>query len=94
MSVAAPLLRKRLEALHQDLSAINPDAVCAWPLARVFNALLAETREHLSGDPVVTSIASLKPADKSQTITTATHGTARALTGQLLVALSTEDGAS
>jgi hypothetical protein len=72
---------------------MNPEVVCSWPVGRVFNALLAATREHLPADPIVTAMASLKAADKSSTVTTAQFGTVRALVGQLIVALPDDEPA-
>jgi hypothetical protein len=93
MSLPVAVVRHRLDALYRDVEQANTEAACPWPVARVFNALLAETREHLVGDPIVTAMASLKPADKNSTLSTAHYGTVRALVGQLIAALSTEDGA-
>jgi hypothetical protein len=87
------VLRKRVEALHADLSAASPDTPCGWPLARVFNALLAETRAALQDDPIVTTIGSIKVQDKSTTVSQANNGTVRALAGQLIAALSAAEAA-
>jgi hypothetical protein len=87
MSLPLDVLRARIEALHTDVAAANPDAACAWTLARVFNALLAETREALHDDPIITTIGSIKVAEKSTTVSQVNNATVRALAGQLIAGL-------
>jgi len=81
------VLTTRLDALYADVSAVNPDTPCAFSVARVFNSLLAEAREALSDDPIVSTIGSIKAADGS-TASLVNNGTVRALAGQLLSALT------
>src|SRR4051794_11199219 len=87
-------LDKRLTALYEDLGNLPAEAPCPWPVARVFNTLLAETRTVLPEDPVVLAIGSLRVSDKQQTMTTTPYGAVRTLVRQLSVAMDGQSPAS
>src|SRR4051794_4954768 len=73
-------VRVRLEALYRDLSDFPAHIPCPTPVARVYNALLAETRDGLSAeDPVIKALSALRPdpADKSGGNTATAVGTVR-----------------
>jgi hypothetical protein len=80
------VLTTRLQALHADVAAVNPDTACALSVARVFNNLLAEAREALPDDPIVATIGSIRAAEDNTT-SLVNNGTVRVLSGQLLSAL-------
>ncbi len=77
----------RVRALYDDVDVFAPGVFCPWPLARVFNELLAESKRHLEDDPVVAGIAAVRKQTEDDG-TSATHaGTVHGLLGQLLAAL-------
>lgn len=88
MNLPLDVLTTRLDALYADVSAVNPDTPCAFSVARVFNSLLAEAREALSDDPIVSTIGSIKAMDNSTTTSLVNNGTVRALAGQVISALT------
>jgi hypothetical protein len=77
----------RLRALYEDVNAFPPGVYCSWPLARVFNELLAASKQVLDGDPVVTNIGTIRKRPDEEGLSTAHAGTIRGLLGQLLAAL-------
>jgi hypothetical protein len=83
-------LARRMRALYDDLGHATPDAPCAWPLARVFNTLLAEVRGILVEDPIVMSMSSLRPSDKAGLVSHTPNAAVRALAGQLLAAMPSD----
>lgn len=93
MSLAPDMIKTRLEALHDELEQLDARSACAWPVARVFNALLAETRALMADDPVVSSMGSVKPADKTGVHSVAENGTVRTLARQLSTALESNGAA-
>lgn len=77
----------RLQALYDDLGHAPADAPCAWPVARIFNALLAEARATLTQDPIVMAMGSLRSGDKAGLVAAAPNAAVRALAGQVLAAM-------
>lgn len=90
----APLSRddidRRLAALHEDLGRFPSGVFCPWPLARVYNRLLEQTKMCFDDDPVLSSLASVKEHasehefDSSQALI----GTVLGLVGQLRALLA------
>jgi hypothetical protein len=78
------VIQRRLDALHSDL-AESPDQECAIAVARVFNALLAEVRGHFETDPVIKSMAALRPSSDDGKLPSVR--TVQTLVGQLRAAL-------
>jgi hypothetical protein len=79
------VLRERLEALHDDLANSDSSERCSVSVVRVFNALVAEVREHLSDDPVVKVIAPIWPIDDESKLPSISS--LQVLAGQLRAAL-------
>jgi hypothetical protein len=80
---------ERLEALYGDLRLMPPTSLCPWPVARVFNKLLSQTKDEIDEDVLLRQIQTLKqhPSDDFRDVSTAHVGTVVALAGQLRVAL-------
>src|SRR3954454_10525493 len=87
MALERDSIHARLRALRDDLTALESSKPCPWPLARIFNALLVETRELLPEDPILISVATLRVGDKASRISSADVGTVRGLCGQLVAAI-------
>jgi hypothetical protein len=59
--LSASQVARHLQILSADLRLMQPDAYFPWPLARVFNELLKETKFHLDGHPVIATVSTVKP---------------------------------
>ena len=79
-------ISSRLSALYADLAASPPEEECSPQIARVFNALLAETRQHLETDPVIKSVGALRPTPDDGNLPSLR--TVQTLVGQLNAALT------
>jgi hypothetical protein len=80
---------ERLEALYGDLQLMPPTSLCPWPVARVFNKLLSQTKDEIDEDLVLQQVQTLKQhsSDDFRDVSTAHVGTVLALIGQLRVAM-------
>jgi hypothetical protein len=80
-------LNARLKLLHQDLRDMPQEMECPAGVARIFNLLLAEVRQIRAEDPVVKVVSALRPVNGDEGGPLPSVGAARALTGQLGLAL-------
>ena len=82
-------LRGRLETFYEELRDFPPGVACAWPLGRLFNELLKQTKQALPEDPIVKSVSLLRDPGPDLDAAAVTHvGTVRAITAQLVAALN------
>lgn len=83
-------LDRRLGALVDDLAGFPAGAICPWPVAAVFNALLSQVVASVPADPVLGAMVPLAepPDEESPTEEEARLvGTVRVLVGQLRCAM-------
>jgi hypothetical protein len=80
-------LCNRLDALYEDLASLPVESACPWPVARIFNDLLKQSKPHLEDDPVITPIALIQPPAEDTIASTAPVGSLRVLVDQIRVAL-------
>jgi hypothetical protein len=87
VSLPTDSLGARLEVLYRDLAEVPQEAACSPQVARVFNALLAESRTRLADDPIVKSMGSLRPDQGEERSGFPSMATVRILVGQLRTAV-------
>jgi hypothetical protein len=82
-------LQARLGALYEELGRFPAGVYCPWPLARVFNQLLAQSKTTLGADPIVGGIRLLEEHDTDEDAGTSTTiaGAVRGLVAQIRIAL-------
>ena len=81
-------LRARLRTFYDELADFPPGIACAWPLGRLFNELLKQTKQARPEDPIVKSVSLLRDPGPDPDAAAVTHvGTVRAITAQLAAAL-------
>jgi hypothetical protein len=88
-------LRTRWDALYDNLAEFPPGVPCSWPISRLFNELLKQTKQVLPEDPIVNSVGQLKDAGRTADPSTIVQiGTVRTIVAQLRVALDGAGGGS
>lgn|SRR5215211_5004451 len=87
--LAADEVVRRLAVLDAALGRFPAGLVCPWPLARVFNQLLARAKELRPSDPVLLGVGFLKEreSDVEEGGSDALVGTVQALIGQVSIAV-------
>src|SRR4051794_29673154 len=88
--LSADQVARHLQILSTDLRIMEPSAYCPWPLARIFNELIKETKFHLEGHPLIGTISTVKPhpdPDRFPDTANITVTTAAALVSHLHAAL-------
>ena len=82
---SAAEIARRLELLSADLEVFPPQLPCPWPLACVYNELLAQAKAGAPDDPVLAALQPVKsnPFDDAERTSLEVVGTVRALAGQV-----------
>ena len=88
-------IAQRLTVLNEGLARFPAGVPCPWPLARIFNELLKQSRKANEDDPILKSIRYLEEVvDAAPGMSNASTGTVRALIDQILLTLGQRvDGA-
>lgn len=79
---------QRLKVLSEGLERFPIGVGCPWPLGRIFNELLKQSRQAVEDDPVLKGVRYLEEDTEGAAGTSnASAGTVRALIDQMLLAL-------